>query len=147
MSDTTANPQDFVTKRKQPLLGTLSISLLIHAAVIALLGGVVVFKVLEATSCSIQTAAAAGQGNQNRAEKLQHKIKIREQQQIAADRAFPRVSPPTASRASHSRKSKSIRWRTVKTNIEKCRQEPFPGGSREWTGAGPARAAWPNRQP
>ena len=47
MSDTTANPQDFVTKRKQPLLGTFSISVLIHAAVVALLGGVVVFKVLE----------------------------------------------------------------------------------------------------
>jgi hypothetical protein len=47
MSDTTAKPQDFATKRKQPILGTFSISLAIHAAVIALLGGVVVFKVLE----------------------------------------------------------------------------------------------------
>ena len=69
MSETTANPQDFVTKRKQPLLGTFSISVLIHAAMIALLGGVVVFKVLERPACSIQTASATGQGNQTRAEK------------------------------------------------------------------------------
>ena len=68
MSDTTANPQDFVTKRKQPLLGTFSISVLIHAAVIAL-SEVSSFSRSLTTTSSIQIAAATGQSHQNRAEK------------------------------------------------------------------------------
>ena len=47
MSDIAADISPLTTKRGQPILGTLSVSLIVHAVVIALLGGIVVFKVLE----------------------------------------------------------------------------------------------------
>ncbi len=98
MSDTTANPQDFVTKRKQPLLGTFSISVLIHAAMIALLGGVVVFKVLERPPAQFKPPPPPAKVTKLEPRKLQHKIKIREQQQNSGR---PRVSPRlTANRVS-----------------------------------------------
>jgi hypothetical protein len=98
MSETTANPQDFVTKRKQPLLGTFSISVLIHAAVIALLGGVVVFKVLERPPAQFKPPPPPAKVTKLEPRKLQHKIKIREQQQNSGR---PRVSPRlTANRVS-----------------------------------------------
>jgi hypothetical protein len=90
MSDTTANPQDFVTKRKQPLLGTFSISVLIHAGVIALLGGVVVFKVLERPPAQFKPPPPPAKVTKIEPRILQHKIKIREQQQNSGR---PRVSP------------------------------------------------------
>ena len=98
MSETTANPQDFVTKRKQPLLGTFSISVLIHAAIIALLGGVVVFKVLERPPAQFKSPPPPAKVTKIEPRKLQHKIKIREQQQNSGR---PRVSPRlTANRVS-----------------------------------------------
>jgi hypothetical protein len=98
MSDTTANPQDFATKRKQPLLGTFSISVLIHAAIIALLGGVVVFKVLERPPAQFKPPPPPAKTTKIEPRKLQHKIKIREQQQNSGR---PRVSPRlTANRVS-----------------------------------------------
>jgi hypothetical protein len=98
MSDTTANPQDFATKRKQPILGTFSVSLAIHAAVIALLGGVVVFKVLERPPAQFKPPPPPPKTTKIEPRKLQHKIKIREQQQNSGR---PRVSPRlTANRVS-----------------------------------------------
>jgi hypothetical protein len=98
MSDTTANPQDFAPKRKQPLLGTFSISVAIHAAVIALLGGVVVFKVLERPPAQFKPPPPPAKTTKIEPRKLQHKIKIREQQQNSGR---PRVSPRlTANRVS-----------------------------------------------
>jgi hypothetical protein len=98
MSDTTANPQDFATRRKQPILGTFSVSLAIHAAVIALLGGVVVFKVLERPPAQFKPPPPPAKTTKIEPRKLQHKIKIREQQQNSGR---PRVSPRlTANRVS-----------------------------------------------
>jgi len=98
MSDTTANPQDFATKRKQPILGTFSLSVAIHAAVIALLGGVVVFKVLERPPAQFKPPPPPAKTTKIEPRKLQHKIKIREQQQNSGR---PRVSPRlTANRVS-----------------------------------------------
>ena len=98
MSDTTANPQDFATKRKQPLLGTFSISVLIHAALIALLGGVVVFKVLERPAAQFKPPPPPAKVTKLEPRILKHKIKIREQQQNSGR---PRVSPRlTANRVS-----------------------------------------------
>lgn len=98
MSDTTANPQDFATKRKQPILGTFSISVAIHAAVIALLGGVVVFKVFERPPAQFKPPPPPAKVTKIEPRKLQHKIKIREQQQNSGR---PRVSPRlTANRVS-----------------------------------------------
>jgi von Willebrand factor type A domain len=98
MSDTTANPQDFAPKRKQPLLGTFSISVAIHAAVIALLGGVVVFKVLERPPAQFKPPPPPAKTTKIEPRKLQHKIKIREQQQNSGR---PRISPRlTANRVS-----------------------------------------------
>jgi hypothetical protein len=98
MSETTANPEDFTSKRKQPLLGTLSLSVVIHAAVIALLGGVVVFKVLERAPAQFKPPPPAAKTTKIEPRKLQHKIKIREQQQNSGR---PRVSPRlTANRVS-----------------------------------------------
>lgn len=98
MSDTTANPQDFATKRKQPILGTFSLSVAIHAALIALLGGVVVFKVLERPPAQFKPPPPPAKITKIEPRKLQHKIKIREQQQNSGR---PRVSPRlTANRVS-----------------------------------------------
>jgi hypothetical protein len=98
MSDTTANPQDFANKRKQPILGTFSISVAIHAAVIALLGGVVVFKVFERPPAQFKPPPPLAKTTKIEPRKLQHKIKIREQQQNSGR---PRVSPRlTANRVS-----------------------------------------------
>ncbi len=98
MSDTTATPQDFAPKRKQPLLGTFSISVAIHAAIIALLGGVVVFKVLERPPAQFKPPPPPAKVTKIEPRKLQHKIKIREQQQNSGR---PRVSPRlTANRVS-----------------------------------------------
>ena len=98
MSDTTANPQDFATKRKQPMLGTFSLSVAIHAALIALLGGVVVFKVLERPPAQFKPPPPPAKTTKIEPRKLQHKIKIREQQQNSGR---PRVSPRlTANRVS-----------------------------------------------
>ena len=98
MSDTTANPQDFATKRKQPILGTFSISVAIHIAVIALLGGVVVFKVFERPPAQFKPPPPPAKVTKIEPRKLQHKIKIREQQQNSGR---PRVSPRlTANRVS-----------------------------------------------
>jgi hypothetical protein len=98
MSDISANPQDFATKRKQPLLGTFSISVAIHAAVIALLGGVVVFKVFERPPAQFKPPPPPAKTTKIEPRKLQHKIKIREQQQNSGR---PRVSPRlTANRVS-----------------------------------------------
>ena len=98
MSDTTANPQDFASKRKQPILGTFSLSVAIHAAIIALLGGVVVFKVLERPPAQFKPPPPPAKTTKIEPRKLQHKIKIREQQQNSGR---PRVSPRlTANRVS-----------------------------------------------
>ena len=98
MSDTTANPQDFATKRKQPLLGTFSISVLIHAALIALLGGVVVFKVLERPAAQFKPPPPPAKVTKLEPRIIKHTIKIREQQQNSGR---PRVSPRlTANRVS-----------------------------------------------
>ncbi len=98
MSDTTANPQEFTTRRKQPILGTFSISVAIHAALIALLGGVVVFKVLERPPAQFKPPPPPAKVTKIEPRKLQHKIKIREQQQNSGR---PRVSPRlTANRVS-----------------------------------------------
>ena len=98
MSDTTANPQEFATKRKQPMLGTFSLSVAIHAAVVALLGGVVVFKVLERPPAQFKPPPPPAKTTKIEPRKLQHKIKIREQQQNSGR---PRVSPRlTANRVS-----------------------------------------------
>ncbi len=98
MSDTTANLPEFAPKRKQPLLGTLSLSVLIHAVIIALLGGVVVFKVLERPTAQFKPPPPPPKTTKIEPRKLQHKIKIREQQQNSGR---PRVSPRlTANRVS-----------------------------------------------
>ncbi|HEY5813843.1 MAG TPA: hypothetical protein VIT23_14460 [Terrimicrobiaceae bacterium] len=98
MSETIANPQDFAPKRKQPFLGTISLSIAIHAAVIALLGGVVVFKVLERPPAQFKPPPPAPKTAKIEPRKLQHKIKVREQQQNSGR---PRVSPRlTANRVS-----------------------------------------------
>jgi hypothetical protein len=98
MSETTANLQEFASKRKQPILGTFSLSVIIHAAVIALLGGVVVFKVLERPPAQFKPPPPPAKTTKIEPRKLQHKIKIREQQQNSGR---PRVSPRlTANRVS-----------------------------------------------
>jgi hypothetical protein len=98
MSETTANLQEFATKRKQPILGTFSVSVLIHVVVIALLGGVVVFKVLERPPAQFKPPPPPAKTTKIEPRKLQHKIKIREQQQNSGR---PRVSPRlTANRIS-----------------------------------------------
>jgi hypothetical protein len=98
MSEATASPEEFASKRKQPLLGTLSVSLIIHAAVIALLGGVVVFKVFERPPAQFKPPPPPAKTTKIEPRKLQHKIKIREQQQNSGR---PRVSPRlTANRVS-----------------------------------------------
>ena len=98
MSETAANLQEFATKRKQPILGTFSLSVVIHAAVIALLGGVVVFKVLERPPAQFKPPPPPAKITKIEPRKLQHKIKIREQQQNSGR---PRVSPRlTANRVS-----------------------------------------------
>jgi von Willebrand factor type A domain len=98
MSETTANLQEFASKRKQPILGTFSLSVIIHAAVIALLGGVVVFKVLERPPAQFKPPPPPAKTVKIEPRKLQHKIKIREQQQNSGR---PRVSPRlTANRVS-----------------------------------------------
>jgi hypothetical protein len=98
MSETTANLQEFASKRKQPILGTFSLSVIIHAAIIALLGGVVVFKVLERPPAQFKPPPPPAKTTKIEPRKLQHKIKIREQQQNSGR---PRVSPRlTANRVS-----------------------------------------------
>ena len=98
MSGTTVNLQEFAPKRKQPILGTLSLSVLIHAVIIALLGGVVVFKVLERPPAQFKPPPPPPKTTKIEPRKLQHKIKIREQQQNSGR---PRVSPRlTANRVS-----------------------------------------------
>jgi hypothetical protein len=98
MSETTANLEEFTGKRKQPILGTFSLSVIIHAAVIALLGGVVVFKVLERPPAQFKPPPPPAKTTKIEPRKLQHKIKIREQQQNSGR---PRVSPRlTANRVS-----------------------------------------------
>jgi len=98
MSETIAGPEEFTTRRKQPILGTFSVSLAIHAAVIALLGGVVVFKVLERPPAQFKPPPPPPKTTKIEPRKLQHKIKIREQQQNSGR---PRVSPRlTANRVS-----------------------------------------------
>ena len=98
MSETTANLEDFANKRKQPILGTFSLSVIIHAAIIALLGGVVVFKVLERPPAQFKPPPPPAKTTKIEPRKLQHKIKIREQQQNSGR---PRVSPRlTANRVS-----------------------------------------------
>ncbi|MGA7881736.1 MAG: hypothetical protein WCD63_12805, partial [Terrimicrobiaceae bacterium] len=98
MSEAAANLQDLATKRKQPIFGTFSVSVLIHVAVIALLGGVVVFKVLERPPAQFKPPPPPAKTTKIEPRKLQHKIKIREQQQNSGR---PRVSPRlTANRVS-----------------------------------------------
>ena len=98
MSETTANVEEFVSKRKQPILGTFSLSIVIHAAVIAILGGVVVFKVLERPPAQFKPPPPPAKTTKIEPRKLQHRIKIREQQQNSGR---PRVSPRlTANRVS-----------------------------------------------
>ena len=98
MSEAAANLQDLATKRKQPIFGTFSVSVLIHVAVIALLGGVVVFKVLERPPAQFKPPPPPAKITKIEPRKLQHKIKIREQQQNSGR---PRVSPRlTANRVS-----------------------------------------------
>jgi hypothetical protein len=90
MSEATANLQELATKRKQPILGTFSVSVLIHVVVIALLGGVVVFKVLERPPAQFKPPPPPAKTTKIEPRKLQHKIKVREQQQNSGR---PRVSP------------------------------------------------------
>ena len=98
MSETTAKLEGFTGKRKQPILGTFSLSVIIHAAVIALLGGVVVFKVLERPPAQFKPPPPPAKTTKIEPRKLQHRIKIREQQQNSGR---PRVSPRlTANRVS-----------------------------------------------
>jgi hypothetical protein len=98
MSETTADLQEFAGKRKQPILGTLSLSVIIHAVVIAILGGVVVFKVLERPPAQFKPPPPPAKTTKIEPRKLQHKIKIRERQQNSGR---PRVSPRlTANRVS-----------------------------------------------
>jgi len=98
MSETTANVEEFATKRKQPILGTFSLSIVIHAAVIAILGGVVVFKVLERPPAQFKPPPPPAKTTKIEPRKIQHRIKIREQQQNSGR---PRVSPRlTANRVS-----------------------------------------------
>ena len=98
MSETTAKLEGFTSKRKQPILGTFSLSVIIHAAVIALLGGVVVFKVLERPPAQFKPPPPPAKTTKIEPRKLQHRIKIREQQQNSGR---PRVSPRlTANRVS-----------------------------------------------
>jgi hypothetical protein len=98
MSEITANSEDFATKRKAPMLGTLSLSVVIHVAVVALLGGVVVFNVLERPPAQFKPPPPPAKTAKIEPRKLQHKIKIREQQQNSGR---PRVSPRlTANRVS-----------------------------------------------
>ena len=98
MSETIANLQEFATKRKQPILGTFSLSIVIHVVVIALLGGVVVFKVLERPPAQFKPPPPPPKTTKIEPRKLQHKIKVREQQQNSGR---PRVSPRlTANRVS-----------------------------------------------
>ena len=98
MSEAAADLQELATKRKQPLLGTFSISVLIHAAIIAILGGVVVFKVFERPPAQFKPPPPPAKTTKIEPRKLQHRIKIREQQQNSGR---PRVSPRlTANRVS-----------------------------------------------
>jgi hypothetical protein len=98
MSEAAANPQDLVTRRKQPILGTFSVSVLVHVVVIALLGGVVVFKVFERPPAQFKPPPPPAKTTKIEPRKIQHKIKIREQQQNSGR---PRVSPRlTANRVS-----------------------------------------------
>ena len=120
MSDTTANPQDFVTKRKQPLLGTFSISVLIHAGVIALLGGVVVFKVLERPPAQFKPPPPPAKVTKIEPRILQHKIKIREQQQNSGrPRVSPRLTANRVSGISLPQIEVDPMAEPVKTNIQK----------------------------
>ena len=98
MSESTANFEGLASKRKQPILGTFSLSVIIHAAIIALLGGVVVFKVLERPPAQFKPPPPPAKVTKIEPRKLQHRIKIREQQQNSGR---PRVSPRlTANRVS-----------------------------------------------
>lgn len=98
MSETTASLEEFTTKRKQPILGTFSLSVIIHAVLITLLGGVVVFKVLERPPAQFKPPPPPAKNTKIEPRKLQHKIKVREQQQNSGR---PRVSPRlTANRVS-----------------------------------------------
>jgi von Willebrand factor type A domain len=98
MSEAAVDLQELATKRKQPLLGTFSVSVLIHAAIIAILGGVVVFKVFERPPAQFKPPPPPAKTTKIEPRKLQHRIKIREQQQNSGR---PRVSPRlTANRVS-----------------------------------------------
>ena len=120
MSDTTANPQNFATKRKQPLLGTFSISVAIHAAVIALLGGVVVFKVFERPPAQFKPPPPPAKTTKIEPRKLHHKIKIREQQQNSGrPRVSPRLTANRVSGISLPEIEADPMAEPVKTNIQK----------------------------
>jgi hypothetical protein len=98
MSERTASREEFTGHRKQSTLGTLSLSVIIHAALIALLGGVVVFKVLERPPAQFKPPPPPANTAKIEPRKLQHKIKVREQTQNSGR---PRVSPRlTANRVS-----------------------------------------------
>jgi von Willebrand factor type A domain len=98
MSDIAADISPLTTKRGQPILGTLSVSLIVHAVVIALLGGIVVFKVLERPPAQFKPPPPPAKTTKLDPRKIRHQIKIREQQQNSGR---PRVSPRlTANRIS-----------------------------------------------
>lgn len=88
MSDPLPPPEP-APRRPQLILGTLSVSILIHAAAVALLGGVVVFKIFERpTAQFIPPPPSTSAKIEPR--KLEHRIKVKQQQQSGGR---PRVSP------------------------------------------------------
>jgi len=89
----TAPPSDLTAlakKRKAPIWGTLSVSAAIHAAIFALLGGVVLFKVLERPPAQFKPPPPVPPSAKIEPRKLEFKVKMQEQQRRGGR---PTVSP------------------------------------------------------
>ncbi len=89
-SDTTGIP-GLPDKKRGALWGTLSLSVLIHAGVVLLLGGVVVFSVMERPPAQFRPPPPPPVRIEP--QKLEHKVRLKEQQQSSGR---PQVQPRLA---------------------------------------------------
>lgn len=122
---------ELAKKRKAPIWGTLSISAAIHAALFALLGGVVLFKVLERPPAQFKPPPPVPPSAKIEPRKLEFKVKMQEQQRRGGR---PTVSPRiTASGIS------SISLPEIKADIQPIKervQSSFKTSGVSGTGAG-----------
>ena len=116
---------------------------------IALLGGVVVFKVLERPPAQFKPPPPPPKTTKIEPRKLQHKIKIREQQQNSGrPRVSPRLTANRVSGISLPEIEVDPMAEPVKTNIQKNIGKNFSAnglGTGFGTGTGTPDSAWERR--